>query len=375
MKINDDVYSKKRERTSEKKKTNFDFSISVFKRFSDKQKEDFYREFSTLIKSGIDFNQALEILIEQQKSKFVKSIYEKITEVVVKGKSLYQAIKEHKHFSLYEYYSIKIGEDTRRLPDVFDQLQKFFSRKIRMKRQIVSVLAYPMFVLLITIGVLYFMLSFVVPMFASVFQQFGKELPEITKFVVRISNHFNEILLIVLLVGISLGVIHTLSKNKMTYKRVTSYMLLKMPYFGGLIRKIYLARFCQSLSLLLSAKTPLITALELTEKMIAFYPLKLALNETRKDILKGEDLANSLRKHTFFTSKIISLTTIGEQTNELDNMYEGLAKQYNDEIDHSTKMIGTILEPLMILIIGGIVGFILIAMYSPIFNLSKVIEN
>ena len=111
MKINDDVYSKKRERTSEKKKTNFDFSISVFKRFSDKQKEDFYREFSTLIKSGIDFNQALEILIEQQKSKFVKSIYEKITEDVVKGKSLYQAIKEHKHFSLYEYYSIKIGED------------------------------------------------------------------------------------------------------------------------------------------------------------------------------------------------------------------------------------------------------------------------
>ncbi|MDO5981433.1 type II secretion system F family protein [Flavivirga spongiicola] len=355
--------------------TEINFSTSIFKRFSDKQKEDFYREFSTLIKSGVDFNQALEILTSQQKSKFVRSIYKTINDDVVKGKSLHQAIQNYKYFSPYEYYSIKIGEDTRRLPAIFDQLQKFFSRKIKMKRQIVSVLAYPVFVLLITFGVLYFMLNFVVPMFASVFQQFGKELPEITQFVVNVSNNFNVIISVITGFVLLTVVAHKLLKQHEVYKRITSNILLKTPYFGGLIRKIYLARFCQSFGLLLSAKTPLITSLELVEKMITFYPLKNALSQTKKDILKGETLASSLKKYTFFTSKIISLTAIGEQINELDTMYDGLANQYNDDVDHSTKMIGTILEPIMIVIIGGIVGFIMIAMYSPIFNLSKVIQN
>lgn len=374
MKIDVSHYNKSKPKS---KSLNFDVNLSTqfFKRFSDKQKEDFYREFSTLIKAGVDFNQALTILTEQQKSKFLKGIYKTINEEVVKGKPLHETIQNYKYFSPYEYYSIKIGEDTRRLPAIFDQLQRYFSRKIKMKRQIVSVLAYPLFVLGITFAVLYFMLNFVVPMFASVFQQFGKELPAITKFVVNVSNHFNTILLVIVGVVISIVFAHKLLKNNDAYRTLTSKILLRLPFFGSLIRKIYLARFCQSFSLLLSAKTPLITSLELTEKMISFYPLKKAIKQTKIDVLKGETLAASLKKHDFFTPKIISLTTIGEQINELDSMYDNLANQYNEDIDHSTKMIGTILEPLMIVIIGSIVGFIMVAMYSPIFNLSKVLEN
>ncbi|PKP11177.1 MAG: type II secretion system F family protein, partial [Bacteroidetes bacterium HGW-Bacteroidetes-3] len=351
------------------------FSADVFNRFSDKQKEDFYREFSLLIKSGVDFNQALVLLTEQQKSKFIRAIYKNITDDVVKGKALNEAIQNYKYFSPYEYYSIKIGEETRRLPEVFDQLQKFFSRKIKMKRQVISVLAYPVFVLLITFAVLYFMLSYVVPMFASVFQQFGKELPAITKFVVNMSKNFNTIAFSAVIIIMSILIAHKSFKDNDNYKNITSTILLKIPFFGNLIKKIHLARFCQTFSLLLSAKTPLITSLELTGKMISFYPLKKAILETKIDVLKGESLANSLKKHSFFTPKIISLTNIGEQINELDKMYDGLANQYNDDVDHSTKMIGTILEPLMIVLIGSIVGFIMIAMYSPIFDLSKVIEN
>ncbi|MFI0429540.1 type II secretion system F family protein [Mariniflexile sp. HMF6888] len=364
-------------KTKKKDSLKLDFNVSMptFKKFSDKQKEDFYREFSTLIRSGVDFNQALSILTDQQKSEFIRSIYKTINDDVVKGKSLHEAIKNHKYFSPYEYYSIKIGEDTRRLPEIFDQLQKFFSRKIKMKRQVVSVLAYPVFVLFITFAVLYFMLNFVVPMFASVFQQFGKDLPGITQFVVNVSNHFNSILLMVLVIFISAYIAHKVLNKNNSYQDIKSRIILRTPYFGNLIKKIYLARFCQSFSLLLSAKTPLITSLELTEKMISFYPLKSAISHAKRDVLKGETLSDSLRKSPFFTSKIISLTSIGEQINELDTMYDGLANQYNEDVDHETKMIGTILEPLMIVIIGGIVGFIMIAMYSPIFNLSKVIQN
>lgn len=373
MKIDLSTYNK----TQKKERSLLDFKLTknILNRFSDKKKEEFYREFSTLIKSGIDFNQALQILAQQQKSSFLKSIYEKINNDVVKGKPLHEAIKRHKYFTPYEYYSIKIGEDTRRLPAILDQLQKFFNRKINMKRQIISVLAYPIFVLVITFAVLYFMLNFVVPMFASLFQQFGKELPKITQFVVKISEHFNLIVGIFLLIILSILLVNKALKNNDRYQSVISKIALNIPFFGGLIKKVYLARFCQSLSLLLSAKTPLITALDLTEKMISFYPLKKAIKESKIDVLKGEGLANSLKKHSFFTPKIISLTAIGEQINELDQMYDSLSNQYNDDIDHSTKLIGTILEPVMIILIGGIVGFIMIAMYSPIFDMSKILER
>lgn len=374
MKIDVSSYTQERNK-KEAQQFNLKLNTSLLNRFPDKQKEDFYREFSTLIKSGVDFNQALVILTEQQKSKYIRSVYKDINDAVVKGKPLHETIKSYPFFSPYEYYSIKIGEETRRLPEIFDQLQKFYTRKIKMKRQIVSVLAYPVFVLLITFAVLYFMLNYVVPMFANVFQQFGKELPEITKFVVKLSDNFSMIAGIISIFIVSLFVMQRLLRNNAKYKSIIASILLKTPFFGTLIQKIYLARFCQSLSLLLSAKTPLITALELTEKMITFYPLKQALLNSKKDILKGETLANSLKKHPFFTPKIISLTAIGEQINELDKMYDELANQYNEDIDHSTKMIGTILEPLMILIIGGIVGFIMVAMYSPLFDLSKIIEN
>lgn len=374
MKIDTSTYTNTSKNTD---KPSFTLKLpkGFLNRFSDKKKEDFYREFSTLIKSGIDFNQALSILTKQQNKKFLKNLLTDINQAVVKGKTLYETMKDSDHFSPYEYYSIKIGEETRRLPEVFDQLQLFFARKKKMKRQIISVLAYPIFVLLFTFGVLYFMLRFVVPMFASVFQQFGKELPKITQFVVKLSNHFNTILIISLVIIFGCYILNKTLQSNNSYKRLITSIILKTPFFGKLIQKIYIARFCQSLSLLLSAKTPLLNALELTEKMISFYPLKKAITTTKKDILRGETFANSLEKHSFFNSKIISLTAIGENINQLDKMYDGLTEQYNEDIDHSTKMIGTILEPLMIVLIGAIVGFILVAMYSPIFDLSKVIQN
>jgi type IV pilus assembly protein PilC len=329
-----------------------------------------------LIKSGVDYNHALIILTEQQTSKYLKSVYKQINNDIVKGKTLHESIKQHdKLFSAYEYYSVKIGEETKRLPQIFEQLQVFYQRKVKMKRQIFSVLAYPVFVLLITIAVLYFMLNYVVPMFSSIFMQFGKELPKITQFIVRVSQQFNTYFIAFLALVILGFLTNKLLKSNVKYQTLKSQFILRIPYFGPLIKKIYLARFCQSLGLLLSAKTSLITALELTEKMIDFYPLKMSLQQAKRDILKGETLASSLSKHSVFSSKILSLTTIGEQINELDTMYNDLANQYNEDIEHSTKMIGTILEPLMIVIVGGIVGFIMIAMYSPIFNLSKVLEN
>lgn len=344
-----------------------------FTKFSSKEKEAFYREFAVLIKSGVDFNQSLQILASQQKSEKIKKILTTINADVVAGNTLYDALKKHKEFSPYEYFSIKIGEETRKLATVLAQLQLFFARKIQMKRQLVSVITYPTFVLGITFIVLYFMLNYIVPMFSSVFKQFGSELPSITKFVIRLSENFNTIILILLVVVLITVALHKYYKSNDRYRDIIGSIFLKVPFLGRFVQKIYISRFCQSLSLLLGAKTPLITSLELTKEMIVFYPMQKAIHKIKQDILKGNTLADSLQKHKIFPKKLISLVGIGEQTNKLDTMFHKLNDQYNDEIDHTTKMVGTILEPLIIIIIGILVGFILISMYTPMFDLSKVI--
>lgn len=350
-------------------------SITLSKKLSDKKKEVFYRELGMLLKSGVDFKKALEIMGNQANSKLEKSIIADIKDKVVHGKSIYESMMATGQFSPYEYYSIQIGEETRRLEPVLLELQKFFNRKIQMRRQIISVLTYPAIVMLVTISVLYFMLNKVVPMFSSVFKQFGSELPRSTQIILKISNHSGTIFL--LFFGLITGLIltHHFLKEKENYRNVTSKLVLKIPYFGKLIRKIYLSRFCQSMNLLIGSKTTLLTSLSLTSKMIGFYPIERSIEEIKNDITRGVSLSDSLKKHSVYERKMVSMVEVAEQVNELDSMFERLTDQYNEEINHQTKMIGVVLEPMIIIFIGIIVGVIMISMYAPMFDLSKIIKR
>jgi len=372
-----DLSTYKQQGKSEKAKketTNFlNKEISFSIKFSDKKKERFYKELAILIQSGIDFKQALEILISQYKNKKDQELITSIKEQVIQGKSLHEAMQQSNQFSAYEYYSVKIGEETRKLDKVLIELQKYFDRKIKMRRQLVSVFTYPVFVLTVTFGVLYFMMNNVVPMFSSVFKQFGADLPPLTQKVVSLSQNFSTISGVFALIVFSIVGFHMLNKKKENYRNFTSKIILKLPFFGGLIRKIFISRFCQSLSLLLSAKTPLVVSLELTQKMINFYPIESSLIQVKSDIMKGSALGESLSKHTVYDHKLVSMVKVAEQINRLNEMFEKLTEQYNEEIEHQTKMIGVVLEPLIIMIIGVIVGVIMIAMYSPMFDLSKII--
>ncbi len=350
----------------------FSKDISFSKNFSDKKKEQFYKQFSLLLKSNIDFEESLNILADQFKNKVDKELILNLKNRVVSGVSLYEAMEVSKNFSTYEYYSVKIGEETKRLDDILQELQKYFDRKIKMRRQIVSVMTYPIFVLSVTFAVLYFMLNNVVPMFGAIFQQFGEDLPMITKKIIYLSDNFPFYLKIFLTITISIVVFHFFNRKKLFYRSFISKIIVRLPYFGDLVQKIYLARFTQTLNLLLSAKTPLVISLELTEKMIGFYPIESTLNDIRNNITKGSSLNAAMGNHSVYGHKMISMIKVAEQINTLDSMFETITEQYNEEIEHSTKMIGVVMEPIIILIIGSVVGVIMIAMYSPIFNLSKI---
>ena len=365
-------------KTGKSDKKEFQIETDLFqftKKLSDKKKEVLYRELGMLLKSGVDFKKALEILSNQSSNKFEKAIIIQIKEKVVDGRSIYESMRETNQFSPYEYFSIQIGEETRKLEEVLAELQKYFNRKIQMRRQIVSVLTYPAIVMLVTLLVLYFMLNKVVPMFSSVFRQFGSELPKSTQVIIKISAHSGAIFSVTIGVIIGLIITHHLLKEKQAYRAFTTKLILKIPYFGNLIRKIYISRFCQAMNLLITSKTTLITSLSLTSKMIGFYPIEVAIKAIKEDITKGASLNESLKKHTVFENKMVSMVEVAEQVNQLEIMFERLTEQYNEEISHQTKMIGVILEPMIIIVIGIIVGVIMVSMYAPMFDLSKIINN
>ena len=370
------INSNKKENADKRSVNSFlNKDISFNNKLKAKDKQAIYKDLSVLLAAGVDFKTALEILSNQQKKEFIKNLLLNIQEEVISGKNFHEALEATNQFTPYEYFSIKIGEETKKLELVLLELHKYYQRQIKLKKQIISVITYPAFVLVLTIGVLYFMLNYVVPMFKSVFQQFDSELPELTKKIIALSENFTSIVVVFIGSVLMISFLLNYYKNNTKLRNAKAAFILKIPFFGSLIKTIYLARFCQFLDLLLSSKTPLTEALEMVKQMIGFYPIENSITPINKDIIKGISFAASMKKHKIYDYKLTSMVAVAEEINELDSMFSRLADEYDEEVEHKTKMIGVILEPLIIIIIGGIVGLIMVAMYSPMFDLSKIINK
>ena len=352
----------------------FQREIAFGNPFGDKVKEQFYAEFCSLIESGIDMRRSIQLIIDEQEKQKVRTILDTLQQKIILGSSLSEAMEHSGHFSAYEFQSVRIGEETGRLKYVLASMAVYFGDKVRLKRQLVSVFTYPTFVMAITFGVLYFMLSSVVPMFEDVFKQFGQELPWLTKKIVWLSDHFGGFMLYFFLIVTGGSIYFYTQRKEEWFRKGSSKVLLRIPVFGVLMRKIYTARFCQSMGLLMESKTPLVKALDLVEEMIGFYPLEQAIKHAKKEILAGNQLHYGLGQFSILDKRLISLIKIAEEINQLDQTFVRLTKQYNDEIEYRTKLMGTIIEPAIIVIIGLVVGVIMVAMYLPMFNLSNVIK-
>lgn len=359
---------------SETQNSFFQKEIAIGKAFPDKAKESFYNEFCALLDSGVDIQRALALLIDEQTKKRLKAILEQVQQALIGGQSLYEALKNSGHFSAYEYQSVKIGEETGRLKIVLQHLSDFYAEKVKLKRQLVGVFTYPGFVILVTFGVLYFMLNSVVPMFEDVFKQFGQELPQLTQKIIWLSKNFTSFMIYFGGAIILSSVYFYTQRKEEWFRKAQANFLLRIPVFGVLIKKVYLARFCQSFSLLLSSKTPLVQSIDLVEEMIGFYPFEEAMREVKKVVVSGGHFSEGLAKFPIFDKRFVSLVKIAEEINQLDKTFERLTKQNQEEIEYRTKLIGTIIEPLIIIVIGAIVGVIMVAMYMPMFNLSNVIK-
>ncbi len=351
--------------------------ITLFgSKLNDKKKQGFYNDMYTLLSSGIDIKTTLELICDEFTKKNDKAIFDKIKNKVIAGNSLSEALENSGYFSDYEIYSIKIGEESGRLNEILKNISDYYTRKIEQRKKLVSAFSYPSLVLCVAIIAVVFMLNYIVPMFEDVFKRFNnKELPYITKMVLNFSRSFSRYFLVFFLAVTGITIFVYRIRKKEIFRKISSGLLLKIPIMGNIVKKLYIARFCFTMELLTSTKVPILTAIQLQRKMIGFYPIEKALEAIEQDVLHGKPLHLSMKQFPIFDRRIISLIKVAEEVNQLDVVFGRLKVQYNNEVDYNTSMINSILEPLMIVVVGVFVAIILISMYLPMFQLSTSFAN
>ena len=342
--------------------------------FSNKIKEDFYTELSMLLKAGITLKDGLELIENTLKKKKPKKILQELSESIVAGASLSEAIKCHKEFSDYEYFSLKIGEETGTLVQVSEQLGAFFIRKNEQRRQVISAMTYPSIILSTAVLVVGFMLHFIVPMFQDIFEQQNVELPAITKFIINASEFMKSYGWLFIVLIFSIFISRTFFNKKIWYNKAKDTLVSKLPFLGEFIKKVYLSQFTQAVTLLTASKVPVVNSIQLVKQMINFYPLQKALEIVEQDLLKGKSLSESLNPHALFDDKMVALVKVAEETNQNEFIFERLNSQYNVQVQQKSKLLSTIMEPVIIMFVGVLVGVILISMYLPMFKLSNVLS-
>lgn len=358
-----------------------DEAVSIWKKeitlfgssFGDKRKEDFYTELSVLLKAGVTLKEALTLTGESQKKEKQQVFFDRLLTDIVKGTSLSEVLKSNKVFSDYEYHSVRIGEETGNLALVTAELGEFYSRKNEQRRNVIGALTYPLIIFITAVGVVGFMLSFVVPMFQDIFSQNNVRLPWITRVIIALSEALKSYgWLLLLFIAVSVSLFSIFRKNEKFHKFRDRFMA-RVPIIGPFIKTVYLAQFTQAVSLLTASKVPIVNSMQLVSQMIGFYPLKAALQDVEHKLLKGISLSEALKGNKVFDNKMVALVKVAEETNQSEFIFNRLNQQYNIQLQQRSKMLSTIMEPLIILFVGVLVGVILIAMYLPMFKLSSVL--
>jgi type IV pilus assembly protein PilC len=330
----------------------------------------FTKQFSVMIDAGLPLIQCLEILASQQERAAFKNTIESVQEDVEAGATLADALRRHpKVFDNLFCNMVAAGEAGGVLDVILRRLNTFIEKAIKLKRSVVSASVYPGIVALVAAVIVSIILIFVVPIFASLFEGLGAQLPLLTRIVMKASDYMVmlSIPLVVLTVVAVLGIRY--AYNTEEGKFFIDKQLLQIPLIGTVLKKIAIARFSLTLSTLLSSGIPLLDGLEITADTAGNSVIKKTLMNIRKDVAEGKTLVEPIKRAAIFPSMVTQLVSVGEQTGELDQMFEKLAAYYDEEADIAIANLMTLIEPVMIVFLGVIVGGIVVSMYLPIFTL------
>jgi len=331
----------------------------------------FTRQFATMVNSGVPILQALDIQIAQAKDKGAKRILTTIREKVSEGSTLWMALGEHKKsFDNLYVNMIRAGEAGGILDIILERLSGYIEKAVKLKRMVKGAMMYPAIISLVGIGVVAGMLYFVIPKFEAMLKDAGQELPAPTQFVIGLS-HWLQGNIFWLFPGFILFVMGFINwKKSPAGKPIWDRLVLKFPIFGDLAMKSSVARFSRTLSTLLSSGVGLIEALSIAQAVLENRVFENALARIKEDVQQGQTISDPMAKSKIFPDLAVQMISVGESTGELDNMLSKVADYYEEEVEALISNMSKLIEPFVLIFLGGLVGGILIAMYLPIFKLA-----
>jgi type IV pilus assembly protein PilC len=349
-----------------------EFSIPSFGSGVDsKELAIFTRQFSVMIDAGLPLVQCLEILAGQQENKTFQKILNGTRASVEGGTTLSAAMKQYdKVFDALYYNMVEAGETGGILDTILQRLSSYIEKNVKLKRAVKSAMIYPIAVLGIAGGVIILLLWKVVPIFITLFNGLGVDLPLPTRIVIMMSNFIGSIyglLILVFFVGIIFALKFWYGTPQGRYAIDT--ILLKLPLIGILLRKIAVARFTRTLGTLISSGVPILEGLDITARTSGNAVVERAITATRKAVEAGRSLVDPLKETDVFPGMVTQMIGVGEQTGAMDAMLQKIADFYEDEVDAAVKDLLTALEPIMIVFLGIVVGGVVISMYLPLFSL------
>jgi len=332
----------------------------------------FTRQFSTMIDAGLPLVQGLTILAEQSENPTFKAILKEITKDVEGGSTLAEAMKKHsKIFDALFVNLVAAGEMGGMLDTILRRLAQFIEKAEKLKSQIKGAMTYPIVVVAIAIIVIAVILVFVIPVFEDMFKSFGSTLPTPTQIVVNMSRFLKSNIHWVIIALMALIYGFKRYRDTAAGKKMTDSLFLKLPVFGNLLKKTAVARFTRTLGTMISSGVPILDALEIVAKTAGNVVIEEIIYEVRGSIAEGQTIAEPLSENDIFPGMVIQMIAVGEATGALDSMLEKIADFYDEEVDAAVAALTSMLEPLLMLFLGGSIGGLVIAMYLPIFEMAS----
>lgn len=330
----------------------------------------FLRQFATLLKAGVSVVESTNILARQTESKALRKALLDIEAELRDGNQLSQASSRHnKIFSPMFINMIKAGEVGGNMDETLERLADHYEKQHSTRQKVVAALTYPAVIGLIAIGVVIFLLVSVVPTFVGMFEDFGGEIPAITRFVLGASEFMQSFWWLVLLFFIGGAVSLVLAKKNKKTKYFLDYAMLRMPIFGKLMQKAVLARMTRTLSSLFSSSVPILQALSIVENVVENEVIARVVRESRDTMEVGESMTGPMRRHWAFPPLVTQMIAIGEETGSLDGMLGKVADFYEKEVETSTDQLKSLIEPIMIVLLAGLVGTIVTSIMVPMFDI------
>ncbi|EMA3775392.1 type II secretion system F family protein [Vibrio cholerae] len=333
------------------------------------------RQLATMLTTGVPIVQALKLVGDNHRKAEMKSILAQITKSVEAGTPLSKAMRTASaHFDTLYVDLVETGEMSGNLPEVFERLATYREKSEQLRAKVIKALIYPSMVVLVALGVSYLMLTMVIPEFESMFKGFGAELPWFTQQVLKLSQWVQAYSLWAFIaITAAIFGLKALRKNSFQIRLKTSRLGLKFPIIGNVLAKASIAKFSRTLATSFAAGIPILASLKTTAKTSGNVHFETAINEVYRDTAAGMPMYIAMRNTDAFPEMVLQMVMIGEESGQLDDMLNKVATIYEFEVDNTVDNLGKILEPLIIVFLGTVVGGLVVAMYLPIFNLMSVL--